>query len=111
MEVEVEGKKLVIKPGFLQKEVVLDINDINSWELVVDDLGNPFLYFVFNGLRQGISLPAVNVDVYKDKLTLIEQALGIKPKVEISNYQELFKTGNSALFGIELFILALTASR
>ncbi|MGI0118248.1 hypothetical protein [Zooshikella sp. RANM57] len=111
MKVYVKNRKLSIKPGSLQSVIDLNIDLIDSWELVIDDLGNPYLYFLYNGLRQGISLPREELDDYKETLIFIEKLLEMEPKVEISAHQKLFKTGAGTILGIELFVLAMIASR
>ena len=110
MEVSINNGELRIKPGFLQSELTIPIASINSWELVVDDSGNPYVYFSYNEATQGIALPKKGLEEYQESIEAIQRIIGLEPVFDVSKHQNLIKTAGAIGSVIEMFVYAVASN-
>lgn len=109
MKITTENGQLRLELGRFQSDVSLDIASIESWSLVIDDFGTPYLYFKFDGLVQGITLPTNDVVALKENVERLREILMMEPEIDISVHQPLFEGSNVAVMGVELFFLTLVS--
>ncbi|WP_020410081.1 hypothetical protein [Hahella ganghwensis] len=112
MKVSGDNKLLYLNLGLFFPDYHLKVADILRWEFVAEENGATYLAFVFQGSTQHVSLPSIEPDELHEILRQIEEILGMKPELHISELRismgQLCQTAEITV-GLLGFILA-TAS-